>query len=203
MKPFQLRAYDYRFAALRKELLKTNSFNVMLELSEYCPGLVTTRQTKENFAAFAVKSFCGHKITSRYDRSYVFPLFTSDADSLMPTKVSCISRKVLVHFENLTGTLGKRADDIRLTTDVFNYTLAVMNATAYTELFRSQLKRDFPRLPLTRNLELFRELSRLGGELVALHLLEFDVAQVFLPVLPHKEVGKNAHLTYAALTEEF
>jgi hypothetical protein len=34
------------------------------------------------------------------------------------------------------------------------------------------LKIDFPRLPLTGNLGLFRELARLGSELVALHLLE-------------------------------
>jgi hypothetical protein len=34
------------------------------------------------------------------------------------------------------------------------------------------LKREFPRLPLTDNLELFSALARLGGELVALHLLE-------------------------------
>jgi hypothetical protein len=34
------------------------------------------------------------------------------------------------------------------------------------------LKIDFPRLPLTGNLELFRALARLGGELTALHLLE-------------------------------
>jgi len=31
---------------------------------------------------------------------------------------------------------------------------------------------DFPRLPLTSSLGVFRELARLGGELVALHLLE-------------------------------
>ena len=34
------------------------------------------------------------------------------------------------------------------------------------------MKFEFPRLPLTGNLELFRELSQLGGELTALHLLE-------------------------------
>src|SRR5262249_22188876 len=34
------------------------------------------------------------------------------------------------------------------------------------------LKIDFPRLPLTGNLELFRALARLGSELVALHLME-------------------------------
>jgi hypothetical protein len=34
------------------------------------------------------------------------------------------------------------------------------------------LKIDFPRLPLTSSLELFSALARLGGELIALHLLE-------------------------------
>jgi hypothetical protein len=34
------------------------------------------------------------------------------------------------------------------------------------------LKIDFPRLPLTGRLDLFRALALLGGELVALHLLE-------------------------------
>jgi predicted helicase len=56
--------------------------------------------------------------------------------------------------------------------DVFNYVLAVMNASVYAQMFHSQLRRDFPRLPLTGNLELFRALAKLGGELTALHLLE-------------------------------
>jgi hypothetical protein len=34
------------------------------------------------------------------------------------------------------------------------------------------IKIDFPRVPLTGNLHLFRTLAELGGELVALHLLE-------------------------------
>lgn len=172
LKAFQLRAYDYRFAALRKELLKTNSFNVMLDLAEDSPGLVTTRQTKENFAAFAVKSFCGHKVTSGYDRSYVFPLYASDAHSLIPAKVPCISEKVLARFRGFGEEKEAVAADNQLAKDVFNYAMAVMNAPAYAELFHSQLKRDFPRLPLTEDRELFRSLARLGGELTALHLLE-------------------------------
>jgi len=172
-KPFQLRAYDYRWAFLRKPLLKTNSFNVMLDLAHDSPGLVTTRQTKENFAAFAVSAFCGHKVTSSYDRSYIFPLFTSDSDSLLPTKVPCISRQVLGHFKSLAkGVSSKTSDEIQLATDVLRYALAVMSAPSYVALFGSQLKRDWPRLPLTADLELFRTLARLGGDLIALNLLE-------------------------------
>jgi hypothetical protein len=143
----------------------------MLDLAHDSPGLVTTRQTKETFAAFAVSSFCGHKVTSSYDRSYVLPLFTRD--SLLPDKVVCISQQVLKYFSDLAKTApGKPADEVHLAIAVFRYALAVMNAPSYATLFGSQLKRDWPRLPLTYDLALFNTLSGLGAELAALHLLE-------------------------------
>ena len=56
--------------------------------------------------------------------------------------------------------------------DIFHYTYAVFHSPGYRSRYAEFLKIDFPRLPLTRNLELFHELAQLGGELVALHLLE-------------------------------
>jgi predicted helicase len=56
--------------------------------------------------------------------------------------------------------------------DIFNYTYAVFHSPGYRSRYAEFLKIDFPRLPLTGNLELFRMLARLGGELTALHLLE-------------------------------
>ena len=92
-------------------------------------------------------------------------------DSLLPTQVPCISRQVLAHFKRVAKTR-RPADEIQLASDVLRYALAVMNAPSYEALFRSQLKRDWPRLPLTADLELFLALARLGGELVALQLLK-------------------------------
>jgi hypothetical protein len=55
---------------------------------------------------------------------------------------------------------------------------------------------DFPRLPLTGNLELFRALARLGGELVALHLLESplfeSVAADVSPLKPPTRAAKTS-----------
>ena len=48
----------------------------------------------------------------------------------------------------------------------------MFHSPGYRSRYAEFLKIDFPRLPLTGNLELFRALARLGGELVALHLLE-------------------------------
>jgi len=56
--------------------------------------------------------------------------------------------------------------------DIFNYAYAVFYSPAYRSRYVEFLSVDFPRLPLTRNRDLFRELARLGGELVSLHLLE-------------------------------
>jgi hypothetical protein len=56
--------------------------------------------------------------------------------------------------------------------DIFHYIYAVFHSPGYRSRYAEFLKIDFPRVPLTGKLALFRELSRLGGELVALHLLE-------------------------------
>jgi predicted helicase len=55
---------------------------------------------------------------------------------------------------------------------IFNYIYAVFNSPNYRSRYAEFLQVDFPRLPLTSSLELFRKLDILGGELVALHLLK-------------------------------
>jgi hypothetical protein len=56
--------------------------------------------------------------------------------------------------------------------DIFYYVYAVLHSLGYRSRYAEFLKIDFPRLPLTGNLALFRALARLGGELVSLHLME-------------------------------
>jgi hypothetical protein len=56
--------------------------------------------------------------------------------------------------------------------DIFHYAYAVFHSPSYRSRYAEFLKIDFPRLPLTGNLELFRVLAKLGGQLTALHLLE-------------------------------
>jgi predicted helicase len=56
--------------------------------------------------------------------------------------------------------------------DVFAYTYAIFHAPSYRERYNEFLKEDFPRVPLTSDAALFRELCRLGDRLVGLHLME-------------------------------
>jgi predicted helicase len=55
---------------------------------------------------------------------------------------------------------------------VFNYIYAIFYSQIYRERYSEFLKRDFPRLPLTSNPDLFRELCAIGDRLVKLHLME-------------------------------
>ncbi|MEO8957031.1 MAG: type ISP restriction/modification enzyme, partial [Ktedonobacteraceae bacterium] len=56
--------------------------------------------------------------------------------------------------------------------DIFHYMYAIFHSPMYRTRYAEFLKIDFPRLPLTSNTDLFRELCALGERLVVLHLME-------------------------------
>lgn len=56
--------------------------------------------------------------------------------------------------------------------DIFHYIYAIFHSSTYRIRYAEFLKIDFPRVPLTSDVALFRTLCGLGEELVGLHLLE-------------------------------
>ena len=152
-------------------------------------GLVTTRQTSDEWSAFSTQVLAGHKSVSAYDINSVFPLylypnphkdalFVIDEPSnaqggrrpnLSPAFITDISNKLSMQFildgkGDLRKTVGPE--------DIFNYMYSVLHSSTYRIRYAEFLKIDFPRLPLTSNTKLFRELSNLGEQLVGLHLME-------------------------------
>ncbi len=59
--------------------------------------------------------------------------------------------------------------------DVFNYMYAIFHSPTYRQRYAEFLKMDFPRLPLTRDKQLFQSLAELGGQLVKIHLMEAEI----------------------------
>jgi hypothetical protein len=75
--------------------------------------------------------------------------------------------------------------------DMFRYVYAIFYSPAYRDRYSEFLKRDFPRIPLTSNKELFRSLCSLGKELVELHLLRKDVQRITsYPIQGHHVIDK-------------
>lgn len=56
--------------------------------------------------------------------------------------------------------------------DILHYMYAVFHSPSYRERYAEFLKIDFPRVPLTSDVGLFKALCPRGRELVALHLME-------------------------------
>ena len=86
----------------------------------------------------------------------------------------------------------------------FHYIYAVFHAPTYRERYDQFLRADFPRVPLTDDIELFRALVGLGRELTAVHLLKSDslsTAQFGFPIPGDNEIEK-AHPKYYAPGED-
>ncbi|MCY4028795.1 MAG: hypothetical protein OXH75_21055, partial [Acidobacteria bacterium] len=65
--------------------------------------------------------------------------------------------------------------DVRTTfgpEDVLGWIYAVFHSPGYRERYESQLKLDFPRVPLPGGTDLFRQLTSAGHDLLSFHLLE-------------------------------
>jgi len=56
--------------------------------------------------------------------------------------------------------------------DIFHYIYAVLYSNAYRKKYEELLRTDFPHVPFTRELKLFRKLADKGEQLAQLHLLK-------------------------------
>lgn len=184
-KPFDKRWLFYHPSFIDRPRENVNSHMLKENIS-----LVTTRQTKESFAAIVTNLICSqHKITAIYDRSFFFPLYLYPNDTktslfgsdeptdapggrrpnLAPEFIADFVARIKMAFipdgkGNRTETFGPE--------DVFSSMYAVFHSPTYRSRYAEFLKIDFPRLPLTSHPELFRSLCSLGDELVGLHLME-------------------------------
>jgi len=145
-------------------------------------ALVTTRRvTRPPFDnVFVTDRIVEYKCASHDRNSIVFPLYVlADGDILSPRgsrranlspAFTCdVSTKLGLAFiadgeGDLSATFGPE--------DVFHYIYAVLHSPTYRERYTAFLMRDFPRIPLTSDLGVFRALCGLGRELVALHLMQ-------------------------------
>jgi predicted helicase len=121
---------------------------------------------------------CGESTT----QSCIFPLYLYDSDSLHRQKIEkkAIGRpnltqaflKELSSRLNLKQTAPHGLPQSLTPEEIFDYTYAVFHGPTYRTRYAEFLRIDFPRIPITSSLELFHTLARLGGELVAFHLME-------------------------------
>jgi len=91
--------------------------------------------------------------------------------------------------------------------DVFYYIYAVFHSPTYRSRYAEFLKIDFPRLPLTQDTELFKQLSELGEQLVSIHLMNAHIeGDCYFPIKGSNVVEKveyNDSKVYINKTQYF
>ena len=125
-------------------------------------------------------AFCTRSITDfnlyRRGGNNLFPLYLYD-DAATST---CKANLAVNFIVDCTERLGIKwisygHGDLEYTfgpENVFSYMYALLYSPTYRKRYAPFLKIDFPRIPLTSNVVLFRALCSLGDRLVSLHLME-------------------------------
>ena len=203
-RPFDTRSIYYEKCMIERG---DHRFELMSHMFQDNLSLITVRRSE--VAGVPKHFYCSNQIsvlhsTSAKEGNFVFPLYLYpdpkkdslfDANepstapdgrrpNLSPAFIADISSKLAMQFVadgkgNLQQTFGPE--------DVFHYMYAVFHSPTYRTRYAEFLKIDFPRLPLTTNVDLFRSLCKLGERLVGLHLME----QFGKLTLPYPVNGDN------------
>ena len=168
----------YRPFDRRRIYFETNVvFNMRLQIMRHMLagenlGLLTARSnkspTKDHFfcSKLIVETKCGESTT----QSSFFPLY------LYPPDEEGLSVSMEAHPNFSPSFLAALRDSLKTDIDdpraIFHYAYGVFHSPTYRSRFDEFLKTDFPQLPITGSLELFRSLALLGGQLVSLHIME-------------------------------
>jgi predicted helicase len=164
-------------------------------------GMIVTRVTKDDWDCLATNSIMGHKALAAYDINYLCPLYIYGAPDgasngdLFADRRPNLSRTfldLLARRLGLAQVPGYGLPEDISPEDIFRYIYAIFHAQGFRKRYVDLLKRDFPRVPLTSDLKLFRALAEKGRELVALHLLEDeDAPQINQFVTKFRKTGTN------------
>jgi len=196
--------YTYHSSILRRPQLK-----VLHTMHYPNKAMLTLRQSRrpgrQHF--FVTNTIYSKDAVSITDRVTGFPLYIytipeGNAATLLETRELDREPNLSQEFvDNVKAKLGVRfvpdgKGDLKTTfgpEDILHYAYAVFHAPTYRTRYAEFLRIDFPFLPLTSDLALFRGLTGKGEELVSLHLKESPKLNQLLtkfPVVGSNEVGR-------------
>jgi len=122
--------------------------------------------------AFATKHASEHVAVSLKTIDYYFPLYLylgTDPEDLFNDQDP--GDRQLNLNPGLSAALSGAFGEEPAPEDIFHYLYAVLYAPSYREKYAEFLRIDFPRIPFTKDVDLFQKLAALGERLVDLHLL--------------------------------
>lgn len=176
------RPFDKRAIFYSSDIVTYPNFRVMDQFKSPNLGLIASRIHKgeDHAHEFATREmveiiFLSSKSSNN---AFVFPLYVypeEGALELQSGKLVNVAPKFLEAFASRLGLVQEgphRLPQGMTAEDIFYYIYALLHSSGYRQRYAENLRIDFPVVPLTRFLALTKALQNLGGQLVALHLLE-------------------------------
>jgi len=157
---------------------------VMQHLLQNNIGIVIPKQFKEQSGAFVTQHITAHKTVSSYDINYLFPLY------LVPDAIEKTIGRQPNFSSKILKALTKAYQNKPAPEDIFYYIYAVLYANEYRTKYSEFLRIDFPRVPFTKDCELFQKMGAFGQRLAELHLL--DALELDPPLAKFQGTGKNS-----------
>ena len=200
VEPILYRPFDLRTTIFDRNVAVHRRKRVMQHmLAGTNIGLSTTRATEIAGGwehVFVSRNLVQHHTVSIKEINYLFPLYRYTEN----TSTVAIGEERLPNIDadfinSLSATFGLKfilegVGDLKNTfgpEDVFSYIYSILHSPKYRQRFADFLKSDFPRIPMTNDIALFKSLVGFGNRLIAVHLM--DVEGENKPHFP--ETGKN------------
>lgn len=169
------RPFDVRWLLYHPAVIERSREDVMQHiLAGENLVLISPRQHKGDFGAFATRQIGAHKTVSVYDINSYFPLYlypAAEEDDERPQIDLAHPRRPNLH-PRLLPALSDAYGRSVTAEELFHYVYAVLYVPAYRSAYADFLRIDFPRIPLPAELSPFEAVATFGKRLVALHLLE-------------------------------
>jgi len=102
--------------------------------------------------------------------------------------------------ENIYKTLKENYGNGLKPEQILNYIYAILYSNIYREKYSEYLNFDFPRIPFPKEFQLFGQFSKLGKELVNLHLLKHSALNK--PISKYNGVGDNDRIQKPTYSQE-
>jgi predicted helicase len=215
---YAYRPFDTRIVFFSRHMIDRPRLDVMPHMMGQNLALLSNRQVRtETVRHFWVTDTIVdfHLLETVHASMTVFPLYvytdvredeasvlgaglSAREPNLYPGFITALATKLVLDFipngkGDLESTFGPE--------DIFHYMYAVFHSPTYRERYAEFLKIDFPRLPLTSDLGLFRGLAEKGKELVALHLMQSPTLDHPVAKFPIKGSNEVEKVRYAEPAE--
>ncbi len=177
---YSYRPFDNRYICYYRELIDRDRYDIMQHFFRSNLGLAIMRQYVYDSVLIYNYVFCVDKIAdtriyiSNRGAGFIFPLYiytNTGKKSLFSYSEKPEERQPNIRPEfsrSLSHTYKKEP----IPENIFHYVYAILHTNNYRIKYAEFLKIDFPRIPFTKDFEVFNKMAEFGERLVDLHLLK-------------------------------